>query len=72
MTKHNIGMVTSDTSCLVIVILSDEVVIIKFYYYGQVSIKCGVSVGSVNRYLPRGSNENVLSITVTGNVTMSR
>ena len=25
-----------------------------------------------NRYLPRGSKENVLSITITENVTMSR
>ena len=29
MTKHNIEMVTSNTSCLVIVILSDEVVKMK-------------------------------------------
>ena len=36
-----------------------------------VSIQCGVSVGSGNRYLPRGINENVLSITITGNVTVS-
>ena len=39
---------------------------------GQVRIQCGVSMGSGNRYLPRGSNENVLSISVTGNVTISR
>ena len=30
------------------------------------------SVLSGNRYLPRCSKENVLSITITGNVTMSR
>ena len=32
------------------------------------------SVVSGNRYLPRGSKENILSITITGNVTtcMSR
>ena len=35
---------------------------------GYVSIQCGIG----NRYLRRGSKENVLSITITGNVTLSR
>ena len=35
---------------------------------GQVSIQGGVSVGSGNRYIPKGGNENVLSITIGGNV----
>ena len=29
-------------------------------------------MGNGIRYLPRRSNENVLSITITGNVTMTR
>ena len=69
MKKHKIAMVTKNTLCLVIVIFSDEVVKISFLlcldrYLS--SAVCG------NRYLPRGSKENVLSIPITGNVTMSR
>ena len=69
MKKHKIAMVTKNTLCLVIVIFADEVVKISFLlcldrYLS--SVVCG------NRYLPRGSKENVLSIPITGNVTMSR
>ena len=72
MTKHKVGMVTR-TGIIphpIIVILSDEVVKIKFL------ISCLdrylFSVVSGNRYLPRSSKENVLSTTTTGNITMSR
>ena len=59
-------MVTRNAPHLVIVIFSDEVVKMEFLdrYLFSVVIE--------NRYLPRGSKENVLSITITQNVTMSR
>ena len=70
MTKHKIGMVTSNTTYLVVVIFSDEVTQMNFillcldkYLFNVVGHK---------RYLPRVSKENVLSITITGNVTVSR
>ena len=69
MTKHKIGMVTRNTPHLVIVIFSDEVVKMIFLLLcldGYLFIVVIVVI----RYLPRGSKENVLSITITGNVTM--
>ena len=70
MTKHKIGMVTRNIPHLIIVIFSDQVVKMK------VLILCLdrhlFSVVSGNRYLPRGSKENVLSTTIIGNITMSR
>ena len=71
MTKHNIAMVTRNTPHLVIVIFSDEVVKIKFllcldrYLFSVVSVWV-VAIDT------RGSNKNVLSITITWNVAMSR
>ena len=60
--KAQIGMVTRNMPHLVIVIFSDEVVKLNF------SLPCLdwylFSVLSGNRYLPRGSRENVLSTTI--------
>ena len=53
-----------------IVIFSDDVVEIKFLLLCL--DRYVFSVVSGNRYLSRGNNENVLSITITGNVTISR
>ena len=69
MTKHKIGMVTRNTPCLIIVIISDEVV--KMNFLLLCLNRYSFSVVSANRYLPRSSKENVLSTTITGNVTMS-
>ena len=46
---------------------SDEVVKMKY-----VLLYLNISVLSSNRYLPRGSKENVPSFTITGNISMSR
>ena len=64
------GKVTRNTPCLVIVIFSDEVVKMKFQLLCR--DRYLFSVVSGNRYLPRGCKENVLSTTITGDVTMSR
>ena len=50
--------------------ISDEVVKMNFLLLCRDRYLFRVVSG--NRYLPRGSNENVLSTTITGNVTMSR
>ena len=55
---------------LEIVIFADEVVKIKFLQLFLDGYLFIVVIG--NRYLPRGGKENVLYITITGNVTMSR
>ena len=55
---------------LVIVIFSDDLVEIKFLLLCL--DRYLFSVVSGNRYLPRGSKENVLSTTITGNITISR
>ena len=70
MTKHKTGMVTRNTSYMLIVILSDEVVKMKFLLLWL--DRCLFSVVSGNRYLLRGSKENVLSTSITGNITLSR
>ena len=70
MTKHKIGKVFRNTPCLVIVIFLDEVVKMKFLLLFLDKYLFSVVVG--NRYLPRGSKENVLFIIIFGNVTMSR
>ena len=70
MTKHKIGMITRNTPCLVIVIFSDEVVKMKYLIIFLERYLLNVVIG--NRYQPRGSKENVLSNTITGNVTMAR
>ena len=66
MTKFKIGMVTRYTPHLVMVIFSDEVVKINAFYRYLVSVVSG------NKYLPRDGKENVLSTTITTNITMSR
>ena len=65
-------MVTRNTPPpnLEIVIFADEVVKIKFLQLFLDGYLFTVVIG--NRYLPRGGKENVLYITITGNVTMSR
>ena len=63
-------MVTRNTPHLVIVIFSDEVVKMKFLLLCLDRHLFSVVVG--NRYPPRGSKENVFSITIIGSVTMSR
>ena len=68
--KAKTRMVTRNTSHLIIVIFPDEVVKLKFLLLGLDRYLFSVVRG--NRYLPRGSEENALSITITGNVTMSR
>ena len=70
MARHKIGMVTRNTPHLIIVILSEEVVKMKFVLLCL--DRYLFSVVSGNGYLPRGSKENMLSTTITGNVTMSR
>ena len=69
MTKHKIGMITRNTTHLVIVIFSDEVVKINFLLLCLDRYLFGVVIGK--RYLPRGSKENVFSITIIGSVTGS-
>ena len=39
MTKYNIGMVTRNITCLVIIMLSDEIVKMTFYYYVWIGIQ---------------------------------
>ena len=56
--------------CPVIDIFSDEVAKMNFLLLCLDRYAFSVVIGY--RYLPRGSKENVLSITITGNVTMSR
>ena len=70
MTKCKIGMVAQNAPCLVIVVFSDEVVKMKclVIYLDRYLF----SVVNGNKYLPRGSKENILSITIAGNVTMAR
>ena len=70
MTKHKIGMITRNTSHLIIVILSDEVV--EMLLLLLCLDRYLFSVNSGKRYLPKGSKQNVLSTTITENVTMSR
>ena len=70
MTKHKIGMVTRNKSHMVVVIFPDEVVKMKFLE--RCLDRYVFSVVNGNRYLPRGSKENVLSTTITGNVTIFR
>ena len=67
MTKHKIGSVTRNTPCLAKIIFSDEV--IKIFTTVD---RCLFSVVNGNGYLHRGSKENVLSTTITGNITISR
>ena len=63
-------MVTRNTLHLIIIIFSEEVVKMKFLLLCM--DKYLFSVVSDNRYLPRTSKGNVLSTTITGNVTMPR
>ena len=63
------GIVTSNTSCLVTDIFRDEV---KMKFLLICLDRYLFSLVRGNRYLCRGSVENVLSITITGNVTMFR
>ena len=63
-------MVASDALCLAIDIFLDEVGKMKFLLLHLDGYL--FSVAHDNRYLPRGSNENVLSITIVGNVSGSR
>ena len=70
MTKSKIEMVTRNTPCLVIVIFSHEVV--KMEFLPLRLDKYLLTVVSGNRYLPRGSKENICSTTITGSITMSR
>ena len=70
MTKHKIGMVIRNTPYLVIVIFSDEVV--KMNFLRLRLDRHLFNVVGCNRYLPGGSKENILSITITGNVTTFR
>ena len=70
MTKSKTSMVTRDIIHLTIVTLFDVVVKNNF---PLLSVDWYVfRVASGNRYLPRGSNENALYITTTGNVSVSR
>ena len=69
MTRHKIGKVTRNTPYLIIVIFSDEVV--KVICLLLCLDRYLFIVVSGNRYLPRGSKENALSNTITGNVTIS-
>ena len=62
-------MITRNTPHLLTVIFSDEV--IKMNFLPLCLDRYLFSVVSGNRYLFRGSKENVLSITITGNITMS-
>ena len=63
-------LVTKNISCLVIDIFSDKVVKLKFLLLPLDGNLFSVVTG--NRYLPRGGQENVFSITITRNLTMSR
>ena len=62
-------MVTRNTSSLLLVAFSDEVAKIEFLL---LLYRYLFSVVSGDRYLPRGSKENVLSVTISRNVTVSR
>ena len=70
MTKYRTGTVTRNTQHMIIVILSDKVVKMKNLLLCLDRYLFSVVTG--NRYLPRGSEENVLSTTITENVIMSR
>ena len=63
-------MVTRNAPHLAIVIFSDEVVKIQFILLCM--DRYLHSVVSGNKYLPRDGKENVLSTTITMNLTMSR
>ena len=63
-------MVTRDILYLKIVMLLDIVVKNKFPLLSVDWYLFRVVTG--NRYLPRGSKENALYITITGNVSISR
>ena len=63
-------MVTRNTPRLVIIIFYDEVVKMKFLLLCLDRYLFTVVNG--NRYLSRGSKENALSTTITGNITMFR
>ena len=63
------GMVGRNTSHLIIIIFSDDVV--KMRSLLLCLDRYQFSVVSGNRYLPRGS-KNVVPITITGNVTLCR
>ena len=70
MTMYKIRMVTRNTTHLVIVIFSCEVEKMKFLLLClDRNLFCVVSS---NRYLPRGSNETILSVAITVNITISR
>ena len=71
-TKYKIWMAMRNTLYLVIVIFSDKVTKMKFLLLCLDRYLFNVVSGNI--YLPRCSKENVLSITITGNVTtcMSR
>ena len=69
MTNSEIGMIARDTTNLATEIFPGEVSKYNLYYYFWVGI-CLVWL-LANRYLPRSSKENVLSITITGNVICS-
>ena len=70
MTKSKSGMVTRDALRLAIAKFSVEVgkkTFLLLHLYGYL-----FNVAHGNRYLPRGSKENVLSITIAGKVSVSR
>ena len=70
MRKHKIGKVTRNTPHLLIVILSDEAV--KMIFLLLCLDRYLFSVLPLGRYLLPLTKENVLSTTITLNVTMCR
>ena len=70
MTKSKTSIVTRDILHLIIVTFLDSVVKKNFRLLSVDWYLFRVVSG--NRYLPRGSNENALYITCTGNVSVSR
>ena len=73
MIKYNARMVTIDILHLTIVTFLDVVVKNPNPNFPLLPVDWYLfRVGSGNRYLPRGCNENVLYITTTGNVFVSR
>ena len=70
MTKSKSGMVTRDDLYPVIDVFPDEVGKKKYLLLHLDGYL--FSMAHDNEYLPRGSKENALSITVAGNVSVSR
>ena len=70
MTKSKSVMVTRNTSCLVLVIFLDAVVNVKFLLLPLDRYLFRVVID--DRHIPVSSKENVLSVTITESVTVSR